>query len=189
MGGLEDPAQDRVGHRVGQVVAHVATLENRAIYGISLAVGEAGIPIHGPAGVRGSRRAQVDPQAGEIRAAYRDKWPHRWRVSCCPMVGTTWRPRCALGLLRLWLALPFSDRFAACGDDSGPAAACGEEVKTYDCATSTVSYANTVEPLATEYCIDCHTSEKTTLRAAAQGPARPQLRHRGRLDASPVPTA
>lgn len=60
--------------------------------------------------------------------------------------------------------------FAACGDDSGPAASCGEETKTYDCATSTVSYANTVEPLATEYCTTCHTSEKTTLRERLDAP-------------------
>ncbi|MFT3927614.1 MAG: hypothetical protein QM778_34100 [Myxococcales bacterium] len=50
---------------------------------------------------------------------------------------------------------------AACGDDAGPTAACGEETKTYDCASSTVSYHNTVEPLATAYCIDCHSSTKT----------------------------
>jgi len=50
---------------------------------------------------------------------------------------------------------------AACGDDAGPTAACGEDTKEYDCANSTVSYHNTVEPLATAYCIDCHSSTKS----------------------------
>lgn len=60
--------------------------------------------------------------------------------------------------------------FAACGDDSGPTPGCGEEAIEYDCAKSTVTYANTVEPLATEYCTDCHTSKKTTLSSRVNAP-------------------
>lgn len=77
--------------------------------------------------------------------------------------------------MRPWLLASLScsvilGSFAACGDDAEPAPGCGEEAIQYDCAKSTVSYANTVEPLSVEYCNDCHTSEKTTLRERLNAP-------------------
>ena len=125
-------AEHRVGHRIRTVVAYVTALEDGAINGISLAVREPANPHPWPSGCQ-RKPARVQADLGRvvhvrIRGHSRDKSPHRSTVQRCPMVGTTWRPLCARGYLRVWLVRRCSDRSRRAAMTAGPPPACGEEV-------------------------------------------------------------